>query len=432
MPAKKVLLVVSSYEPALAASMHRVRMLAWYLRHYGWDFEILSPSISFQQKVWIDPKAHRFFAPNAPVTHAKPMPVTSIVKQFGIRGITWQALLPMYRAGIELLQKGQFDLVFFSTTAFNFFCLGRLWRSKFHVPYVLDFQDPWFRNEMSLATTKHVRKAQIGNLLASLSERFAVSKADGLVSVSTDYLSVLQRRYPKAYAFQKQNTAIIPFGALESDFCRQTLADASRRPLVISYVGAGGVVMERSFSRLCRSLSRLRDTHPQTVELFRIQLAGTDGGWAEGNKKILKGQADILGIGDLVTEDPRIIPYSDATAIASAADGLLVLGVDEPAYMASKLFSYASLNKPLLACIHRESQMKPYFQRHPELGTVIYFAEAQESEEEEDAKVLDFLNQILARYQPDRTKVLEEYSADAMSQKLAQLFNKCAADSTPA
>src|SRR6185312_11565165 len=107
---------------------------------------------------------------------------------------------------------------------------------------------------------------------------------------------------------------------------------------------------------------------------FQICLYGTDGGWREGERRILQHQADLAGIGDLVTEDPRIVPYSQATVITSAADGLMVLGVDDPAYMASKLFSYAQLGKPLLACLHAGSQMNDYFEKYPELGTVIHFA----------------------------------------------------------
>jgi len=403
-------------------------MLTWYLRQYGWDFEVLSPSIALQQQVWIDPKASSYFPQDATVVEAKPMALSNVLRRMGVRSLSWQALLPMFSAGNKLLRKKHFDLVFFSTTAFNFFCLGRLWLLRFRVPYVLDFQDPWFRNEPSIVTSKHVWKARIGNFISSFLEGYAVNKAAGLVSVSPHYLSTLKQRYPKALPFRKGAVATIPFGALARDFEGSVATD---RPegnvpsLTITYVGAGGVVMERSFDRLCRGLARLRKSHPEIMQLFRIRLTGTDGGWTEGGQKILKNRADALGIGDLVIEDPAIIPYSSATAIANAADGLLVLGVDEPAYMASKLFSYASLGKPLLACIHGKSQMNDHFSRFPELGIAIHFDQAEADELKDDLKILDFLNQVRSGHRFRRTELLEEHSASAMTRKLVDLFAKC-------
>lgn len=423
---KRVLLVVSSYKPALSASMHRVRMLAWYLRQHGWDFEILSPATALQQQVWIDPDAPSFFAPDASVTEAPPMAFAGTLRRAGVRGLSWQALFPIYNAGSRLLREKHFDLVFFSTTAFNLFCLGPIWHRRFRVPYILDFQDPWFKNEPSIQTTKHVWKDRIGNFLSNFMEGYAVNDAAGLMSVSPHYLRTLEARYPGAVAFHKKTAVTIPFGGLKSDFTDFTgEGRKGEGPFVIGYVGAGGVIMERSFERICRSLARLRESHPDLVTLFRIRLAGTDGGWTEGGRKILKNKADALGIGDLVSEDPAIISYSRATAAAASSDGLLVLGVDEPAYMASKLFSYACLSKPLLACIHEKSQMNDYFVRHPELGMAVHFALDPGEEIKEDAKILEFLNQIRSGHQPSRAELLEEHSAAGMTLKITEFFDKC-------
>jgi glycosyltransferase involved in cell wall biosynthesis len=416
----------------MPANMHRVRLMAWHLRELGWDFDILCPPMTFQRPEWLDPDASRFFAPKTSVIEAGTMPGRRFLNALGIRGASWQALLPMYQAGAAALRRQKYDLVFISTTAFNFFCLGRLWRRKFGIPYILDFQDPWFRESQGLKTTKHVWKGRIGNRLSRYMERFAVQKADGLVSVSPNYLEVLKDRYPEARSFKKRNFATIPFGARLDDFRAARIAKKPDQPLTIGYVGVGSVVMERSFRRLAMSLARLRQQHPPLVNRIRIQLFGTDGGWHEGDRKILQSQAEIAGIGDLVAEDPRILPYSRAAAIAAAADGLLVLGVDDPAYMASKLFSYAQLGKPLLACLHRDSQMNGYFEKYPELGTVIHFGAGEDEERKEDARLLDFLEQLAANEPIDRARVMAAHSALAMTRKIVELFAKCAFQSGPA
>ena len=416
----------------MPANMHRVRLMAWHLREHGWDFDILCPAMTFQRPEWLDPDASRFFAPEATVIETGTVPGRGFLDALGIRSASWQALLPMYQAGAVALRRQKYDLVFISTTAFNFFCLGRLWRGKFGTPYILDFQDPWFREIKGLKTTKHVWKGRLGNRLSCYMERFAVQKADGLVSVSPNYLEVLKSRYPKAASFEKGNFATIPFGARLDDFPPAVTSNKPNGTLTIGYVGVGSVVMEKSFRRLAMGLARLRWQQPDLLNRVRIRLFGTDGGWREGDRKILQHQADIAGIGDLVTEDPRIVPYSQATAIAAAADSLLVLGVDDPAYMASKLFSYAQLGKPLLACLQRDSQMNGYFEKYPELGTALHFGIGEEEEKREDVRIREFLGQLATNETVDRRNVLAEHSSLAMTRKIVELFAKCARQGAPA
>jgi hypothetical protein len=92
--------------------------------------------------------------------------------------------------------------------------------------------------------------------------------------------------------------------------------------------------------------------------------------------------------------------------------------------MASKLFPYASLRKPLLACICKNSQMNAYFEAHPDLGTVIHFSDAGDNPAD-DEMVLKFLEQLRAGTEAPRANVMDEYSAMAMTSKVAQLFDNC-------
>jgi hypothetical protein len=411
----------------MSASMHRARMLAWYLRQFGWDFEILCPSIAIQERMWIDPSVDGFFAPDVIVHETPPLRSRKFLRMLGIRGVSWQSLMPIYRTGSQLLRSNRFDLVFFSTTAFNLFCLGRLWQQRFGVPYVLDFQDPWFRERPAATpTTKHVWKARIGNALASKMEGFAVWKAAGLLSVSPHYLQTLRQRYPDSTAFIEGRTETIPFGAREADY-PDPVARA-HPPFIIAYVGAGGALMERSFGYLMRCFLGLRRTHSDLMSKFQIRLAGTDGGWIEGRPKRLQRLAESLGLIGLVTEDPAIVPYSTAAKIAADADGLLVLGVDEPAYMASKLFSYASLHKPLLASISNQSQMNDYFSRYPDLGTLAHFDDGEGTTLNGQMQLLAFLNQMLTGERARRTALLAEHSAEGMTRKVAKFFDACIND----
>lgn len=425
---KRVLIVASSYAPAMPASIHRARMLAWGLSESGWSVEVLVPAKDFQRPEWLADDSAALFSPEVACHEAQPI-LTGLFRLFGMHGIDRRALLPVYRLGASLLAQRRFDLIYITTTSFNFFCLGRFWRRRFGVPYVLDFQDPWYRPRPVMITTKHWIKFRIGNKLSKYLEAFAVNGAIGLVSVSPNYLAELRGRYPLAQTFRGGNQAVIPFGVLPLDLevaCKRTgQRPANDRLRNIVYVGVGDIVMQKSFRRLIAGLARLRHRHPDLIGLCRLCLAGTHGGWKPGDPKVLFDEAVAVGLGNLVTEDPQILSYPVATSLAVAADGLLVLGVDDPGYMPSKLFPYAMTGKPLLACLHWQSQANEYFERFPELGTLIHFAAPCEVESNEDSRLLTFLRQVVSRQEIDRARILAVHSAEAMARQHAELFERC-------
>jgi len=242
-------------------------------------------------------------------------------------------------------------------------------------------------------------------------------------------LTNLNARYPHAQAFAAGTAVEIPFGARVEDFSAVDrpleVRDEANGLCTIGYVGVGDVVMQKSFRRLVAGLARLRRRAPDIVNRCRIQLAGTKGGWRDGDLKVLWEEGAAVGVGDLVSEDPRIIAYSSAVSQAVAADGLLVLGVDDSAYMPSKLFLYALTGKPLLACMKWTSQVDSVFREFPELGVLIHFLAPEEVEVEEDDLLLEFLRQVIAGRRFARSAVQERHSATAMTRRHVELFEAC-------
>lgn len=414
----------------MPASVHRARVLAWCLGGKGWEVEILTPGIEFQRPEWIDEKSTDLFPLDIACHEAKPM-FSTLFRMLRIRGVAWRALLPVFMLGNQILKGNKFDVVYISTTAFNFFCLGRIWQTLSGTPYILDFQDPWFRPGKNIVTTKHRVKFWISSKLAKYLESFSVHGACGIVSVSPNYLQDLRLRYPSADALQSDRQAVIPFGVLPLDFEKTRpvgrRVDCAENIRTITYVGVGASIMRRSFRRLADGIARLREKHPHIVERCRFEIMGTQGGWTPSDPKILFNEAVAAGIGDIVEEDPRIVGYNVAISKALSADGLLVLGVDDPAYMPSKLFLYALTNKPLLACMHWQSQANSYFEKMPELGVLIHFGEPCDDESEQDMRILAFLKDVVARRELDREMVRTFHSADAMASQHVELFNRCLA-----
>jgi len=429
----RVLIVTSTYAPAMIADMHRARHLAWELPKLGWQVEIVAPDVSHQPASCRDDDSAAFFAPNIPAHEVAELSPW-LFRRIGLGNIGWRALLPMARRGLQLLASKRFDLVYISTAQLPLFLLGPLWRRLTGVPYVLDVHDPGYRDDAKRPSwLRSSLKYEMGRRLAKHIERRAVAHASAIVSVSPSYVDALRARHADTRApwLDADRAAVIPFAVRAED-----LRDAAQRgphcraetrnPARIVYVGAGGPVMARSFTLLCRTLSRLRQDRPGLVKNLTIALSGTMLGWREGERCHLAEIAREHGLGDIVEEDPRRLSYCRSLEALAGADGALILGVDEQGYMPSKLFSYALSGKPLLACVHRDGPAGSALRRDPMLGHALWFSAAGDMPVGEAAAVAGtYLGEVIARQTFDRTARLRPFLAEAMAEQHVVLFEAC-------
>jgi hypothetical protein len=426
---RRVLIVVSSYRPAMLADMQRARALAWELPALGWDVEILTPAPSEVRQDAIEPDADGFFAKDTPVHEVR----VWLAPLFGLVSLgsgAWRMWLPMYRRGRTLLASRRFDLVYFSTTAFNFFSFGPLWRSKFGVPYALDFQDPW------VLPAHRYRgrgwKARLSAWLDPSLEKKAVRDAAGLIAVSETYIATLKQRYHKRSPawLEAGQHAVIPFAAEEHDLIEAGrghchAGEADGRELVLLYVG-DGPTRGRSFSLICHALARLRSRGCELAPRVHIRLFGTGMPGKHDHYPVLKAAAHGAGIGDLVEEQPRRVPYRRALELILQSSGLLILGADDSGYVPSKLFGCALSGKPLLACLRRDGPAYALFQSEPCLGHALWFDQTATMPLDEAAAVCGkFLKEAAAGVTFDRRPFLRAHLAPAMALRHVELFQAC-------
>ena len=208
----------------------------------------------------------------------------------------------------------------------------------------------------------------------------------------------------------------------------QISSKPARKAKEIVYVGVGSELMAKSFCRILKLIKPVVKTTPEILKKIKICLYGTDGRWKPGQHKILQDLAESLGLGKIVEEDPTILPYSKSLELMRNADGLLVLGVEDLAYMPSKLFSYSRSGKPLLASLVSGSQALDYFKNTPEIGHVVTFGDL--SKNDKSYLVFQaFLEEVLQGKEFKREQISLKYSDFAMTQRHAGIFKKVIAAS---
>lgn len=433
--AKKVLIVVSSYAPAMVADMHRARQLAWELPALGWDVEILSPDESYQDPAFVEADATAFFCPETLVHYA---PAPNFLLSCLIRSSTigWRALLPLNKVAKRLFAGGAYDLVYFSTAKFNIFLLGWWWLQRHRIPYVLDLHDPIYRERPAyFGGTPRGLKRSLNLWLLKHIEALATTFAAGLVSVSGDYIETIENRHGgrRPLWLIPGRRIVVPFAASERDLHEaesgtRHIGNSKKTPRRIVYVGAGGPVMRKAFATLCHTIRAALNRQVLADEAYRIELHGTMAGWRPGDRKDLLEIAIESGIGHLVTETPGRVSYRRSLELLLQADGALVLGVDDQGYMPSKLYNYVLSGKPLLTVFRAESSASRAMQAEPEFGHLMTFQDNSRDESSGIVTWEKFLQEVTSGARFDRSAALSGYQSREMAMRHAKLFDACVAD----
>jgi hypothetical protein len=422
---KKVLIISPHFPPRNAADMHRVRLSLPYYEENGWQ-----PAVVCVDPIYYDVVEDPLLLESIP-SDIKIHCVKALQKKwtskFGLGSLALRSFLFYKRYVNRLLKKEPFDLIFFSTTEFPICVLGRYWKRKFNIPYVIDMQDPWhseyYQNKPKV---QRPPKYWFSYRLNKYLEPIAMQNVGGIMSVSVDYIKVLEQRY---HEIKKIPTAIITFPAAIKDFeivaahkkhLSTPLLDNSTINLV--YIGRGGYDLKEAATLLFENFNSLLQKRAKLFEKFKFYFIGTSYAPKGRGVATIKPLADQLGLAEHVYEQTDRISYFETLAYLSHADGLVILGSDDPGYTASKIYPYILSKKPLLAIFNLKSSAASIIE-DCNAGSVADILDKVQAEK----IIQDFLNNIATpNFIPEQTNMenFSIYSAEALTQKQCDLFNQ--------
>lgn len=347
---KRVLLVSPHFPPVNAPDCHRIRISLPYYREFGWDVEVLAVEAQHRPD-WMDQSLMTTLPADVPLHYTGALP-RHFTQLLGINNLGIRALPQLFSAGRRLLKARPFDLVFFSTTQFITTTLGPLWLREFGVPYVIDLQDPWLTDYYDRPGSPKPPggwKFLFAVLTALCCEEWAFRRAAGFISVSHHYFRELESRYDW---FADRPRSLAPFGAPEADFALAHPAPVSHSGRRLLSMGSLGSGFSHSLHVLFSGLKKLRQTDPASANQLRFEFIGTSYAPTGHTRKSALPIAEAYGVADLVEEIPHRVGYLESLKKMKEADGLLLLGSDDPAYSPSKIYPYFMTGKPVLTLAH--------------------------------------------------------------------------------
>jgi hypothetical protein len=432
---KRVLIVSPHFPPSSTADMQRVRMLLPFLGANGWQAEVLSVAPA-QVAAPLDPWLVDGLPRDVPVHRVEALGRRH-ARIPGLGTLGMRALPKLAAAGDRLLARGNFDLVYFSTTVFEVHLLGPRWKRKHGVPFLMDFQDLWvsdyYREHPDVVPPGGRLKYALASALHRWMEPRVLRHCSGITSVSPDYPRLLARRYPWLPTLP---SLVQGFPGAMRDLERLPPQDDGR-PLFGGndglrhwvYVGRGGADMGKALRALFRAL---RDHTTTTFrESLRLHFIGTSYAAAGTGTPTIAPIAAEFGLEALVRESPDRIDYSRTLACLRAADALLVPGSDDPAYTASKIYPYLLAGRPLLAVFHARSTVVDLMGRAGG-GVCIPFDSDQSELQIADRIAREWLaSRAYERAIPLDREAFAPHSDDRCAAELAGFLSSCLARGTP-
>jgi hypothetical protein len=396
-----------------------------HFAEFGWQPHVLAVTPMGDET--LDPLLLETVPSDIQVERVRAIP-GMISKRIGVGNIALRALPSLYTAGSRLLASGKFDLVYFSTTMFFAMPLGRVWRRRFGVPYVLDIQDPWLSDYYhEHPESSPPPKYSLARRLHAVLEPWTMKEVGAVISVSDAYLITLRRRYSW---LTEDRCTTLPFGASRRDFDVLDTYPQPNRSFRKEdgvahgvYVGRGGDDMKPALKILFEALSAGIASDPNVFESLKLHFVGTDYATDARARKTVEPVAHDMGIGKSVSERTARVPYFEALQLMKDADFLILVGSDDPAYTASKAYPYLMSGKPILAVIHERSGLVPLL-REARAGVVVTFSDG--GEQTDVAQLLSewgrMMNQLRNRHQVNED-VLARYSAREMTRQQCAVFD---------
>ena len=333
--------------------MHRPRLIANFIREYGWNPIVLTVSSEYYEEK-PDNDMRLLVSEDTEVIYSNAFRVVRprIIGDIGIR-----AFFHLYRKAREIIKEKPIDFIWIPVPSFYVSLLGRLLFEKTQVPYGIDYIDPWIRDISNQSDWRH----KISILIAKFLEPIAVKKASLITGVSYEYYRpVLERNFKFNNEDKGKGKYVIHHASFPYGFDPR---DHGAKPDNLSFpwdgkkwirpwVYAGAFLPNsRIFVKLLFEVISGMRSKNLWDDNIRLYFMGTGKYRGRG----ISDYARESGIDDIVYEDRSRFPFLFVLNALSASDTAMVIGSTEKHYTASKVYQALLSRKPVWAVFHHDS-----------------------------------------------------------------------------
>jgi glycosyltransferase involved in cell wall biosynthesis len=354
---RRLLIISPHFPPVNAPDMQRVRMSLPGFVQAGWEVTVLTVADPTPTAP-LEPELATTVPAGVRVvrTHCFSRRWTGLL---GVNNVALRSLPFLFLAGCRLLSARRQDVVYFSTTMFIVLPLGRIWKTLFGVPYVIDLQDPWvtdYYERPAAPPPPGGWKYRLAQGLGRTLEGWTMRGVSQLITVSASYAHGLRLRHP---ALRTLPATELPFGSPDPDLQLVASRLATRAPILpagglrLAFAGALGPGMLPAVEVLFAAMAAVRQDGLRVSAHF----FGTSYSPAAQGRPATLALAAQYGLSDCVHEQTDRLPYFDALQVTLEADANLLFGSTDLAFTPSKLLAVLAAGRPVVALAPAGSAM---------------------------------------------------------------------------
>jgi hypothetical protein len=432
---RRVLMLSPHFPPDTSAGAHRVRLLAPHLPEFQWEPVVVSVEPDRYEGA-IDPGLLSLVPHGVRVVRS-PAWSPRWTRRFGVGDLGIRAYTGLRQTCSRLLEQERFDAVFITIYPTYPALIGPMLKRRFHVPFVLDYQDPWVGAWGDTVGPgldgRPDWRSRATRRLAGWLEPLAVRASDALTAVSAATYEAVVARNPKTAPAVR---AALPIGGESADFDAIRPGPANRffdphdGSCHISYVGTLLPLGVETMRAVLQAVALLKARQPELYTRLRLHYFGTSNQTTGGASERVTPMAKALGIAECVSEHAMRVPYLDALRIQVDSQALILAGSSERHYTASKIYPALLARRPLLAVYHEASEVVTALRRvgrPPAIRLVTYDDRGADLVVE---RIYLELADLVASPLYDAAAVdldaLDDYSARAIAGRLAAVLQQVA------
>ncbi len=421
----KFLIVSPHFPPINAADMHRIRTSLPYFKDYGWEPVVLTVSPKHVSGI-IDNDLEKTVPPDIDVYKVRAFP-EMIMKYTGITNLGLRAFPYLYFKGCRLIEELNIRFVYFSSTMFYTFLLGKMWKEKFNVPYVLDIQDPWYSDIDYKENFSNKLKYRLNRYIHKKLEQRTIPDTGGIITVSSDYINTLISRYP---VISDRPHKTITFGVSEQDkeiainskFENRFFTTEGKKINGV-YIGRGGNDMSTAVNIICGAIKKGLTSNSEIFQNLKLHFIGTSYSSTDGYKTI-EPISVSYNVEQYIMESTERIPFFEALKLMSESDFIIVPGSNDKSYNASKIFPCIMSGKPLVIVFHKDSPVVEII-KETNSGYVVTFEDHNDIDSATES-LLECLIELFNKmpHTPDTNwEEFQKYTAASLTKKQCELFD---------
>jgi hypothetical protein len=431
---RKVLMIAPHFPPDTGAAAHRVRLLAPYLRDYGWEPTVLTVDRN-RSGSRQDADLEALVPRDLRVVRA-PAWSETWTRKLGIGDLGLRSFAGLFREASRLLRDEDYDALYITIFPTYPALLGPILKWHFGVPFVLDYQDPWvgaWGDTVGGAKSGAPDvKSRLTRLAGLKLEPLAARAADAITAVSSGTYESIEQRIPEV---KRKPRVAIPLGGDASDFSYLRSAprpfryfDPRDGGCHLCYVGTLLPLGFETLRAVLEAVALLRDSRADVYGRLRLHFFGTSNQTLGDAPLRVIPLARQLGVENAVTEHPLRVDYLDALTVQLQASAILLMGSSESHYTASKLYPALLAGRPLLAVYHRKSSVADIMTqvtRAPYAQLITYSED--DPPDSHTTEIADALITITSTPSPEQIEwssaELETFSARSLAGKLARVLD---------